>query len=101
MLTKFPRYTRIAERFGEDFNLAVWRIENHPPNSIIKHVLIHNSASAYAVRDLTSNRAKTADILRGTWPTTALLRITATAYGSLFLTRSSTSLVHMEEDRSM
>ena len=32
---------RIAGEFGEIFNLAVWRIAKHPPNSIMKYVPTH------------------------------------------------------------
>ena len=67
----------IAGKFGY-FNLAVWQITKHPPilvfpiikHDVIRNTHMHNSLSAYA------------HILRDTWSTTALLRITATVYGS-------------------
>ena len=77
-------HIHVEERFGKDFNLAVWRIAKHLPNlisPIIKHDVfcnthMHNSLSTY-VRMWGSlhlkNRAQAADILCSTWPTTALL----------------------------
>ena len=62
---------------SEDFNLAVWRIAKHPPNLIIKHDVIRNT-HAHTYSSYVREGAP--------WPTTALLRITATAFGSsLFL----------------